>query len=447
MLPLSERWIEGFLRFYWFGAPFLLEDQSEERCRFNSTISAVSDVLKLVEQQAAGTSFTYDETAARAVAMRLYRADVTAQKEGGAVAAALRDGRRDDAVSMLEGRPMPALVAALGVVRASGELDKLTPEPVKPRVRAAALALQGRIGSRYLQAAKDISDEDQQAIAAEVYVRLLAGDLAAEIPALVRQGAPQVPFAGSPAIGRDAWIRGFLAHFATWRRPDDPTGRRVVFNARELDLSAVVDTACEQALRLGLVIERPAVAAAIGDMGAVPGAAGAPAKLVLGWTIVPRTWHKGVGMQSPPPDPVSEQPQAGVTFSLHKEGESGGEVSFAGQTQITRDPTRGTVAPQNVVAMAQASWVKPLIRDVLEYSVFGQAALGAAWAGKVSDGAVVLAPVTQVAAGQQALYAIPGTDGKLKIGGQAAVQFTTNWGPGLPQTVDLMGGLVIQYER
>lgn len=229
-----------------------------------------------------------------------------------------------------------------------------------------------------------------------------------------------------------------------------------MFNSSPSTLSAVIDAAIEQGDLDGHTITRNAVmdaAAPVLGRTAPAGTADVGRSLYLSFTFVPRTWHHDVSPGSGPEgykrdshDQPAQQFGGQVTWELHPKDQPGWEVSGQGQVAIFPDEAKGRDRLQSVAGGVQAALGGDLVDGLLQVAWINQALLGAARVQSKLDGIIRFQPVAQVATGGQFMFKIPGTDGRLQIGGQLAAQFTGAAGSHLPQTFDFTTGVTIQVQ-
>ena len=84
------------------------------------------------------------------------------------------------------------------------------------------------------------------------------------------------------------------------------------------------------------------------------------------------------------------------------------------------------------------------LQGSLQVAPIAQALAGLQRGQQAANANFKMLPTGQASAGQQILYAIPGTDQKLQIGGQFAAAYTAP--SGAPATVDLSESIVFQWK-
>jgi hypothetical protein len=145
---------------------------------------------------------------------------------------------------------------------------------------------------------------------------------------------------------------------------------------------------------------------------------------------------------SGPPDPLATQLTFQGTAKLHEDGAAGIELSLQGGatfalrgfgsaariSDVTITDAPSVIGVSNAQVAAQAAWVAPLFGDILQLSAFAQIAGGVNWNQVPEETPTPLpggrrtlmpptppSPAAQIAAGAQAGWALPGSDGDLLL--------------------------------
>ncbi len=262
-----------------------------------------------------------------------------------------------------------------------------------------------------------------------------------------------------PGTEPGAWIQGFLEFFGLWTAPSLDSTPKYSFQLaappqRLLTLTEVIDTVMQQGALDGQSLDRNQVmrAVVVHLPRPAPGPSSSQVSFYLTFSIV-RTLHFDVSERSPKfvrPDPLGGQAAAQITLELHKENESGAELSWIGQLSTFQDapgpaqPTSGPYRLQSAYSGFQAAWVFAFLQGALQLQPIAQALIGYARAQQTVDGMIKFVPTGQLGVGGQIVYAIPGTNQQLQIGGQAAAAFTAPGGA--HSTVDLAPSIFLQIK-
>jgi hypothetical protein len=150
------------------------------------------------------------------------------------------------------------------------------------------------------------------------------------------------------------------------------------------------------------------------------------------------------------PDNPGAQEAFQITWELHKENASGPEFSWiVAQATQFQDPanipgSKNRWEFQSGYTGFQAAWVFSFLKGSLQIGPIIQGLAGLQRGQQTASSKLTLLPTGQVAAGDQIIYAIPGTDQKLQIGGQFAAAYTAP--SGAPTTIDFSESVIIQWK-
>ncbi len=252
-----------------------------------------------------------------------------------------------------------------------------------------------------------------------------------------------------------AWIQEFLMFFNLGTTASLGTGERYAFlrelpPQRSMTLSQVVDRVAEQGALDGHTLERSAVIGGIiARLPAPPPSATGQVSIYLTYSIV-RTGHIDVATgKATRPDAPGMQLGLQITWELHKQNQSGAELSWVTQATMFRDAAGAgeqyqNAQIQNISSGFQAAWVFSFLNGSLQLAPIAQALTGFSRSQQTADGAIRMVPSAQLSTGGQIVYVIPGTRQHLQIGGQAAAAFTSPLGA--HSTVDIAPSVFLQWK-
>jgi Domain of unknown function (DUF4157) len=272
---------------------------------------------------------------------------------------------------------------------------------------------------------------------------------------------PRLPHSGRTQVDPGAWIQG-LIEFFDLEPTMDPFGNVNAPGSKYLFRHASTQRFMTRAEVVDAIVAEGAAEGKTIDPGAVEGAVTArigperapePSTSRVSYYLSVsgiRTGHYDPSTgKSPKPDAPGVQTAIQVTWELHKENESGPELTWTAQVTTFEDPANvpGSTNKwqlQSVYTGVQAAWVFSFLKGSLQVGPIAQLLEGFQRGQQTGSTRFSLLPTSQAGLGGQILYAIPGTDQKLQIGGQLTGAYTAP--RGADATIDYAGSAILQWK-